>query len=461
MSIISDTLQTRLDMVGAGGYVGGLLDAATALGIMDKKLSDNQTKLLGWGVASGAVAVALGKGLVGAAQAAAEEAATFGRASGNFRGSFPVEELTEFSSGLQGLTGVADDSIAGFLGLLGTFGVTGEQAKQMAMPILNASEALKAQGVTTEQLAVQIGKAIQGGNLGALQRSGIFVDEARFKVDRLGAVIDALQKQGGNAAETFRKTLPGAMQAAGNSIGDAIEAIGGSLSGPLEQGFNLVNDLASGFAKLPGWVHAAAASIGVVAVGALSLFTVGCFVAAGANTLLTTRLLLTANAYRGVAAAATQATAAQATQAAGAAGGAGLMAKVGGLAGMAKVGGIAGLIIGAALAGRAGVEWMGRQEGLTGQLGRGLGNLSPAGVWKNLQETGDPFAGFTGAKPKAAGTKAAGKPQSVEEQMLAELKRANDLAEKQLKTSGSQPFGTKDLPGALQAGAYRLAKTLR
>lgn len=259
MPAVIDVLETRLELTGLTQYQAGLRGAEAGI---------NRLHLASAALGTGAAAGLLFFGK--AAMAAGDEAATFQTAAGNFKGAFPVDELKQFAGGLQDLTGVADDQIAGFVGLLGTYRTTQHQARALALPILNASRALAAQGVTAESLATQIGKAFESGNLTGLRRFGIFVDESRFKADRFGAVIDALQRQGGDAAIEFRKTLPGALQALQSAFSDLQEAIGEPLIDPLIRVINAASDAAKVFNNLPGPIKAVASVIGVAFVVAMA-----------------------------------------------------------------------------------------------------------------------------------------------------------------------------------------------
>src|SRR5262245_48888057 len=74
-------------------------------------------------IAAGLVAGGI-KRLGDAALEAGNDAASFNRAVGNFKGGFPLAEMQAFTGQLQRLTGIEDDVIAGSVGLLGTFGAT-------------------------------------------------------------------------------------------------------------------------------------------------------------------------------------------------------------------------------------------------------------------------------------------------------------------------------------------------
>lgn len=256
MATVVDELITRLSVENLSGYQAGLGRSA-----------DSLAKWTATAATAGAIATATGRYIVDSYKAAADEQATFATASGNFKGSLPVGELEELATRLSRLTAVEDSTIAGTIGLLGTYQMLGSQAKQIILPLLNASRALEAQGQSSEGLAVAIGKAFQGGNLGALRRFGIFVDEGAFKVNRLQALIDALQQQGGDAAVRFGKSASGGMQRFQNSVGDLQEAIGGKLLPVFTPAVDTATKFVEALADNSTAATTVAAILGVTVVG--------------------------------------------------------------------------------------------------------------------------------------------------------------------------------------------------
>jgi hypothetical protein len=297
MAVVEDVLATRLDLLGEGQYTTGLGRAAGAL------------QAFGITGATGAAGLAFfGR----AALAAGEDVAIFGRAAANFKGTFPADDIAAFTGELEGLTGIADDSIAGFLGLLGTFQLTGAAARRLAEPILNAAEALKAQGVSTEQLAVQIGKAAQTGDASSLRRVGIIIDDVGFKsldtAGRVEALAKALNSQGGaTAARDALNTLPGAIAGATTAVGSLTEALGAPLIGPLKMTADLVRGAANAFTGLPTPVQTCITLIGVGLAGAMAVYSAQTAFAVMQTVRLTTAQLANANSAGKMAAANTAA----------------------------------------------------------------------------------------------------------------------------------------------------------
>jgi hypothetical protein len=439
-----------------------------------------------------------------AAMAAEEEAADFGRAAGNFKGRFAVEDLERFTAGLENLTGIDAGKIVGGLGLLGTFQMDRSQAEALALPILNATEALKAQGVTAEQLAVQVGKAFQTGSPTALKRSGIIIDELGFKnadaAGRVKMLAEALQNQGGDAAKQFRDTLPGALMALGTATGNLQEAFGELSSGPARQVVELLISAAKGatdtvhaFNELPGPVKTGAFLLGVGLAGALGKYTLETWKAKLATNALVQSLGNLAAAHGAAAGAAGANTTATGLFA----GKAGQTAALGGTAAMggwvSKPGGT--IVPGASktpflasFAGKAGLASLG--AAIVGNLALGmLPDTGDAGFWKrtgqgalNYGAAGASIGSFFGPQgaliggaggallggtlgalseqPRAGGAAPAAGPTVTrgEEQIVTLLKEQNGLL-RELR-GGNLPFGTDAIPGALQAQALMRAARL-
>jgi hypothetical protein len=247
-AVVSDTLETRLELAGLSAYVQGLTQAAGAVGLLDDNLSKVAKQRLGLGIAALAGSAGIFAGLGRATFAAAEEQEQYNRAVRNFKGSLPLADLQQLTGELSALTGVDDGKIANVAGILGTFNVAGGDAKQLIEPILNVEVALRALGITSEQISTQVGKALQTGDAGPLRRSGIVIEDTGFKsasaAQRVQMLIKALNAQGGaTAAREFRKELPGAVQAWETALGNLQEGVGAAFVQPLTGAVNLATDL--------------------------------------------------------------------------------------------------------------------------------------------------------------------------------------------------------------------------
>jgi hypothetical protein len=491
---VTDVLQTVWQNVGLQTYLGGFQQAgqvSDAYGDQLASLTRQQQEFGLRGAAAFGVAATGLRFLRSSALAAGESQAILNRASGNFKGAFPTSEMADFSGQLSRLTGVDDEAIASFVGLLGTFNLTKQAAKELALPILNASEALKAQGVTAEQVAVQIGKAMQGGKASGLRRVGIFIDEKAFaaattQMERARIVAAALQRQGGNAAATFRDSLPGALQAFTTELGNANEVMGSMSTGPfrtlVEGGVKALQF----FNDAPPAVHQTAQALAIGLTVAAGAYGVAMFRAARetGKAIIAIRDLMKAQQQGATVAnqyAAAQGRAGGAFGAAAGRGGTrfvptgggvvpvpgggkgGLGGKVGGALGAAA--GIAGLLGGEALfgdarPGGAGDPWGLNRIGKRAVQGAGIGFLAGpkgalagaalgAGVGAVEGIAHGPLFDWTrGGKPSGSGS---GKPDYEKLAEIANLlKEQNDLLRKQ-HLSGVVP--TSEIPYRQQAAA--------
>jgi hypothetical protein len=258
----------------------GLRGAGTELDQLQRK----QAKFTAIGAAAGLAFGAGVKFLGDSLAEAGSDQERFARAVGNFKGKFPLKDMQDFTGGLQELTGIEDDVIAQSLGLLGTFGLTAREAKNLELPILNATAALKAQGMTAESVSVQIGKALESGNAGPLRRAGIIIDPDTFKnadrIERVRMLIEALQRQGGDAAITFKNVLPGGIQTFNTELNTLQGTAGAFLQGPAKGVVDFGVNVLKTFNQAPEPVQKTATVIGVAAVGALGALSLGAGIAA-------------------------------------------------------------------------------------------------------------------------------------------------------------------------------------
>jgi hypothetical protein len=443
MAVVEEVLATRLELLGVGGYLAGFQQISGALGRYGDELDDISSRQLSFGLAAGAVGAA-GLAFFGkAAIAAGEDVATFGRASANLKGQLSAEELADFTGELERATGVADDTIAGFLGLLGTFQATGDQAKRLAEPILNASEALKAQGVSVESLSVAVGKALQTGKASGLIRTGIVLDEVAFKTadleGRTRLLTDALNAQGGaTAARDALKTLPGALRAVATAGGSVVEALGEPLIGTLQAGANAATELAHGFTDLPGPIKTAVTLIGVGLAGAMVVYSAQTLIAIGLTARLAAAQLKAADA---------------ATR----------MATANSAAGAAAVKG--GVMRGfnprvAAGVGVADLALQFLPDDFAGGAGRGLKNIGNAAALGAAAGSFIPGLGTAAGAAIGGGVGAVGNLFGGAEKSEAE-KQTELLGKIADNTDPSKlPLSTSDIPGARQIGAMTFARAL-
>ena len=116
------------------------------------------------------------------------------------------DDFVQFSQRMMVTRGVADEVVQDSLALISTFGGTATEIKQATAAAIDLSAVF---GTDLHSASMIMGKAIEG-NVKALQRMGIHVDEAAMKAHGFQAVIDKLSSVQGQAeaqARTFGGTL--------------------------------------------------------------------------------------------------------------------------------------------------------------------------------------------------------------------------------------------------------------
>jgi len=367
---ITDSVVTVFRTLGERETQDAYRSAGTAAAAYQRQIDTARRQQVGYAAAFGASLAVLGA-YGNAVLAAAEDQVTFQRAAGNFRGAFPKEEVEAFTGSLQTLTGIDDDKIAATVGVLGTFQLSPSLARDLTLPILNASESLKALGLTSESVAAQVGKAVQTGNATSLRRAGIVIDTEQFKAaateaERVRIIIAALDAQGGQAAVQFRDSLPGALQALGSEFHSLEENIGSGGINPLRFLTEGAVSVVRAVNAIPGPVLGAAGAIGAGLAAAVLVYSGATLLALGRTIHLGEEYLKAAAKAGTLTAATKQLTTAQQQQA----------LPSGALAGGVGVGGAA------AAAGKPGflaAGGIGRAAGAAGLVGLVLSLLPDTG----------------------------------------------------------------------------------
>jgi hypothetical protein len=444
MATVQDTLETHFTVTNLSAWQGALRAAGGSADLLERRISGLNRVSLAAGTAA-----AVGFGLLGkAALAAGEDFAVMQTAAANFKGAFPQQELEAFTAQLERRTGIPDDAIASWVGLLGLMGATRTQAEQLALPILNFS---RAAGQAPENVARQIGRAIQTGRLDRLARIGIAPSPADIqRLGLVGAILDQLSRKGGTAAETFRNTLPGSLAATKTALGSLEESMGSVLAGPLTSLASGAANLVNAFNALPGPVKTVVSWLGVGLVGALGAVSLAAKGASAWTAVLMAQQVRATKAALDYAKA--QGVAAGAATAAGGAA-AGAAAKTGAAAaagaGAAAAGaGAAGTGAGAAAAGGAAAG--AAAGGGIRALGKGLlaripvAGWTAAAIWSIddlLANVGTPYgapAGATAGKPGGAGVTG---PKSEQQRTNELLEIQNELLRQLFGKGAAAAYG--------------------
>jgi hypothetical protein len=186
------------------------------------------------------------------------------------------KSFIDLAQSIQDKTAADADAIVEAEALLGTFQLTGDEIRKITPLVVDYSRKF---GIDMTGAAIQVGKALDG-NVGALKRNGVSIDEVMFKTDRYGAVQKALSEQVGGFAAAEGKTFAGSLERLKNQLGDVVEGVGvgavdafSSLFGIVEFGTDKLNDLSPAAQSAIGKV-ATFGSVALVAAGGMS-FAVG------------------------------------------------------------------------------------------------------------------------------------------------------------------------------------------
>jgi hypothetical protein len=254
----------------------------------ERELGRSQKSLDKWGkglTTAGAGMIALGGAALfglGKAAMASEEANLATVKLENTLRNMPAlagensKQFTDLAESIQSKTAADADAIVEAEALLGTFRLTADEIKAITPLVVDYARKF---GVDLPSAATQVGKALDG-NIGALRRVGISIDETAFAADRFGAVQSALRDQVGGFAEEEGKTFAGSLERLKNQLGDLAEGVGAGAVDAFSSMFGVVdgltdrlNDLSPETQNMIG-KFATFGSVALIAAGGLS-FTIG------------------------------------------------------------------------------------------------------------------------------------------------------------------------------------------
>jgi len=184
-----------------------------------------------------------------------------------------ASEFTDLAESIQKVTAADADAIVEAEALLGTFSLTADEIKGIIPLVTDYSRKF---GPDMSDAAIQVGKALDG-QLGALKRNGVSIDEVLFKTDRYRAVSEALSDQVGGFAEAEGKTFAGSLERMKNELGDLAEGVGGGAVDAFTTMFSAVEKVTGALDELsPGAQNtigkiATFGAVGLVAVGAINV----------------------------------------------------------------------------------------------------------------------------------------------------------------------------------------------
>jgi hypothetical protein len=245
--------------------------------------TDDRTKKLGASLTHvGAVMIGVGAVLVGGALKAAkafEEQQIAELRLQNTIEKMPMlagastDAFLKQASALQAITKYGDETTISAQAMLGTFNLTEDQILKLTPLVQDYASKF---GTDLVEASKQVGKAV-GGQIGALKRNGVTIDETAYKADRFTAVMDALRNQAGGFAAEEAKTFSGQVAIMKNNLGDMVEVIGGGAVGafnnmlePIKSVSGVLKDMPPAIGNVVGG-FAAFGGVGLIVAGAASI----------------------------------------------------------------------------------------------------------------------------------------------------------------------------------------------
>lgn len=183
-----------------------------------------------------------------------------------------ADQFVDLAEGIQKVTAADADAIVEGEALLGTFNLTAQQIKGITPLVVDYARKF---GIDIPDAAIQVGKALDG-QVGALKRNGVSIDEVLFKTDRYKAVQEALSNQVGGFAEAEGKTFAGSLERMKNELGDLAEGVGGGAVDAFTTMFGAVEKVAGALESVsPGAQNtigkiATFGAVGLIAAGGVS-----------------------------------------------------------------------------------------------------------------------------------------------------------------------------------------------
>jgi cell wall-associated NlpC family hydrolase len=160
------------------------------------------------------------------------------------------------------------EAIQSGMAVLASFKLQQGQIEALTPVLMDAATGLTKMGegeVSLEQVAMLVGKAING-HAEALQRLGIQVDAAKFKLDPLGAVVEALNRRFQGLTAAVAQTDEGKLKSMAERWGEIKKVLGELVTTVLIPIVEAIRPVLNAFLSLPQPVQEA-----VIVIGALTV----------------------------------------------------------------------------------------------------------------------------------------------------------------------------------------------
>jgi hypothetical protein len=254
--------------------------ASKSLDTIDDSRARLSRNLVAVGAGMAAVGAVMLAGLYRAAQAAQEEDRAILSLNNAMQNSpelagASADAFLDQAAALQDTTVYSDDATIAMQALLASSHLTQDEILQLTPLVQDLASKM---GMDLSRAGTLVAKAM-AGNIGALRRMNVNIDESAFASDRLGAVMDALRQKAGGFAEQEGQTFNGQIQILKNNMGDLAEGVGrgaveafNRLLGPVQAISDAFENLSPGVQGVVG-KFAAFGAAGLIAVGTASMIT--------------------------------------------------------------------------------------------------------------------------------------------------------------------------------------------
>lgn len=246
------TVRINGDTKGLEKALGKAGNESKGFGAALKKAEGGSFALLGGLTAAAAGAGVFAAKSVGAYNASVEASTKLRTNMLNVKGATDeqVASLEKLAGQLQSVGVIEDDVVKAGMSQLATFNLQSSTIGALTPKITDMVAQLKGHNATAEDMVGinnLVGK-VMTGNVGALSRYGVTLDENQAKIlkqgteaEKAATLNEVLAQNYGKVNEALRKTPQGQITALKNTFGDFMEVAGefvSNLVGPLISGFN-------------------------------------------------------------------------------------------------------------------------------------------------------------------------------------------------------------------------------
>lgn len=244
LNLLADVTKFGAGMIEARGDINKLSTTAERAGAKVK------AAFIGMGIAAGYAAIRIGKESVQAALEDEASQAQLAKTLENVTGATKnqIAQTEKWISKQQFATGFTDSQLRPALANL--VRVTDDVTEAQSLTNL-AMDIARGTGKDLETVSLALAKAHEG-NLGALTKLGVPLDEATKKTGDFEAAQRKLTELFGGQAANYADTYQGKLDIVNQRLGELKETAGVSLVGTLGNLLTVVNDVAMGFAGESG-----------------------------------------------------------------------------------------------------------------------------------------------------------------------------------------------------------------